>query len=110
MPREPGTVFGGRLRTSTLALMIVFAGVLTLFVFVRPPLAKSANSDTTPSAPNHTAATPKPSHTSTPTPVPTPTTPTPTTVRAPSPTTDASPTSPGPSRTHASLLPLPSHT
>ena len=36
MPRPPKTLLGGRLRVSTVALLIVFAGALAVFILVRP--------------------------------------------------------------------------
>ena len=36
MTRPPKTLLGGRLRASTVALLLIFVGVLTLFVLVRP--------------------------------------------------------------------------
>jgi hypothetical protein len=39
--RLPATVFGGRMRTSTLALILAFATVMTGWLFLRP----TANSD-----------------------------------------------------------------
>jgi hypothetical protein len=36
MTRSPKTLLGGRLRASTVALVLVFAGVLAVFVLVRP--------------------------------------------------------------------------
>lgn len=36
MPREPRKKLGGRLRTSTFVLIVVFAGILALYVIVRP--------------------------------------------------------------------------
>jgi hypothetical protein len=35
-PRPAKTIFGGRLRASTVVLLVVFAGLLALFVLVRP--------------------------------------------------------------------------
>ena len=36
MVREPMTVLGGRLRTSSLVLVLLFAGLLVLYAVVRP--------------------------------------------------------------------------
>jgi hypothetical protein len=36
MTRPPKTVLGGRLRTSTVVLLLTFGGLLVLFVLVRP--------------------------------------------------------------------------
>ena len=36
MTRPPKTFLGGRLRTSTVVLLVLFAGLLALFVLVRP--------------------------------------------------------------------------
>jgi hypothetical protein len=36
MPRPPKTLLGGRLRASTVTLLVLFAGVLAAFILVRP--------------------------------------------------------------------------
>ena len=36
MARPPKTVLGGRLRASTVVLLLLFAGTLSLLVLVRP--------------------------------------------------------------------------
>lgn len=72
MPGKPMTVFGGRLRTSSLVLLVLFGGILALFVIVRPA------TESTPSAPNNaptkpSSTSPEPSPSQTPSATPTPT-------------------------------------
>ena len=92
MTREPRhrnrPVIGhiGRPRTSTLVLIGLFLGFLTLYVWVRPtPVSTTGNVQQTPSTPattttpNHHTLSPSPSHSSTPSVTQTPShTPTPT--------------------------------
>jgi len=115
MTREPrhrnGPVIGriGRLRTSTLLLIGLFLGFLTLYVWVRPtPVGNTGNvqpatparSQTSPTpTPSHHTVSPSPSHSSapsvtqTPSHTPTPTLGTSTGTATPTPTTTSFSTS-----------------
>jgi hypothetical protein len=80
--RLPGTLVGGRVRTSTVLLLVAFVGVLTLWVSVRPTTAetteevlvrhttKSTSQDTDFSDQPRRTVPPRPSVTPTPTPTP----------------------------------------
>src|SRR5207248_1969714 len=63
MPHEPEKLFGGRLRTSTFVMLLVFAGVLVLYILVRPAKAQPTNT-------GNSTSTVQPRHKSSPTPSP----------------------------------------
>ena len=105
MPHEPEKMFKGHLRTSTFVLLLVFAGILVLYVFVRPAPAQPPRSrESSTVLPQHKAS-PTPTQTSAPTRMTTPTT----TTTPPGSSKSVTPSvSPSPS-THSSLLPVPTH-
>ena len=51
------TLIGGRLRTSTLALVVIFAGILALYFIVRPAPTTSTTNNNPPASPS-----PAPTH------------------------------------------------
>jgi cytoskeletal protein RodZ len=108
MPKQPMTVLGGRLRTSSVVLLVLFGGLLALYVIVRPaPAPQPSNTgNTTPSRLHKPATKPVPKKTSA-----TPSI-TPRATGSSTPTSSASPTSPSsttPSPVRSSVLPLPTH-
>src|SRR4051812_12697857 len=107
MARVPAALLGGRLRTSTLALVLFFVGVLVSYVLVRPPPATTSGSGSTGQAPSE-QQTPAPSRSATPSVSPTvKPSETPTGSSSPSRTPSAGAPTPHPTHSPTVLLPLP---
>lgn len=109
MPHEPEKMFKGHLRTSTFVLLLVFAGILVLYVFVRPAPAQPPSTKRSSTVQPQHKVSPTPTHAPASVRLRTPKTTSTTPSMQPGSTKSMTPSvSPSPSTTHSSPVPMPS--